>query len=89
MVQSIVGSRNREDLRGYLVDASLKEDPLKNVKYHKLEFIVESPSFRRRNVAVCCAQSGQLFTLNAQAPESAWPQMKPVFYKIADSFVLI
>lgn len=61
---------------------------MKKVKYYVLEFAVESPSFSRHNVAVCCAREGRLFTLNAQTPESAWPMLKQDFYKIADSFSL-
>lgn len=58
------------------------------MKYYELEFIVESPSFRRHNVAVCCSYGGRLFTLNAQAPDSAWVEVKSDLYVIAQSFNL-
>ncbi|KAK2976004.1 hypothetical protein RJ640_024765 [Escallonia rubra] len=61
---------------------------MKNVKYYRLEFRVETPSFQRHNVAVCCASKGKLFTIDAQAPESSWSTIRSDFYKIADSFSL-
>ncbi|XP_058216400.1 psbP domain-containing protein 7, chloroplastic [Rhododendron vialii] len=88
VIRSIAGSGRQSDVKGTLVQSSLKEDSMHNVKYYELEYIVESPSFRRHNMAVCCARGGRLFTLNAQAPESAWPKVKSDFYRIADSFKL-
>ncbi|KAI7749708.1 hypothetical protein M8C21_007963 [Ambrosia artemisiifolia] len=88
IVRTITGSGRRPDVKGTLIKSNLREDDAKKVKYYVLEFVVESPSFRRHNVAVCCARGGRLFTLNAQTPESAWPVLKPDFYKIADSFIL-
>ncbi|XP_058770458.1 psbP domain-containing protein 7, chloroplastic [Vicia villosa] len=88
VIRTITGSGQRPDLKGTLIESSLREDPAINAKYYELEFKVESPSFRRHNVCVCCARGGKLFTLNAQAPESAWPGMKSDFYAIADSFNL-
>ncbi|KAJ1387425.1 PsbP family [Sesbania bispinosa] len=85
VIRTITGSG---DVKGTLIKSSLREDPVRNAKYYKLEFKVESPSFRRHNVSVCCARGGRLFTLNAQAPESAWPGLKSDFYRIADSFTL-
>ncbi|XP_020086125.1 psbP domain-containing protein 7, chloroplastic [Ananas comosus] len=87
-------SRRGSEVRATLIDASVREDPdpdpdpAKKVKYYKLEFAVEGPSFRRHNVALCCARDGKLYTLNAQAPESAWPGVRHQFYEIADSFTL-
>ncbi|WOL06742.1 psbP domain-containing protein 7, chloroplastic [Canna indica] len=88
VLRRIAGSRRGTDVTAALVDAAVREDPAKNVNYYKLEFKVEGPSFRRHNVAVCCARDGKLFTLNAQAPESLWPKVRQEFYKIADSFNL-
>lgn len=88
VVRSITGSSRRPDVKGSLIESSLREDPVKNVKYYELEFRVESPSFRRHNIAVCCSRGGRLFTLNAQAPESAWPEVKSDFQTIAHSFYL-
>lgn len=88
IVRTITGSGRRPDVRGTLIKSNLREDDSKKVKYYVLEFEVESPSFRRHNVAVCCARGGRLFTLNAQTPELAWLMLKPEFYKIADSFSL-
>ncbi|XP_071700917.1 psbP domain-containing protein 7, chloroplastic [Rutidosis leptorrhynchoides] len=76
------------DVKGTLIKSNLREDEAIKVKYYVLEFAVESPSFKRHNVAVCCARGGRLFTLNAQTPESTWPMLKPDFYMIADSFSL-
>ncbi|KAJ6354122.1 hypothetical protein OIU76_003041 [Salix suchowensis] len=87
VVRTITGSRL--DVKGTLTESSLREDSLMKVNYYKLEFRVESPAFRRHNLAVCCARGGRLYTLNAQAPESAWPNVKTDFYKIADSFGII
>lgn len=88
VVKTITGSGRRPDVRGTLVQSTLREDSLKNFNYYELEFKVESPSFQRHNVAVCCARGGRLFTLVAQAPESAWSMVKLDFYRIADSFGL-
>ncbi|CAH1444206.1 unnamed protein product [Lactuca virosa] len=88
IVRKITGSGRRPEIKGRLIKTNLREDEVKKVKYYVLEFAVESPSFSRHNVAVCCAREGRLFTLNAQTPESAWPMLKQDFYKIADSFSL-
>ncbi|KAF5782029.1 hypothetical protein HanRHA438_Chr11g0503451 [Helianthus annuus] len=88
IVRTITGSGRRPDVKGTLIKSNLREDDTKKVKYYVLEFVVESPSFRRHNVAVCCVRGGRLFTLNAQTPESAWPMLKPDFYRMADSFSL-
>ncbi|XP_027363122.1 psbP domain-containing protein 7, chloroplastic [Abrus precatorius] len=88
VVRRITGSGQRPEVKGTLIKSSLREDSVRNVKYYEFEFRVESPSFRRHNVSVCCARGGRLFTLNAQAPESAWSELKSDFYKIADSFAL-
>lgn len=86
VIRSITGSTQRSEVKGTLLQSNLREDPANNVKYYVLEYRVESPSFRRHNVAVCCAKGGRLFTLNAQSPESTWPNVKSNFYRIADSF---
>lgn len=88
LVKTITGSGRRPNLKGRLMETSLRQDLSRDIKYYTLEFQVESPTFQRHNVAVCCARRGRLFTLNAQAPESSWPEIKPQFYKIADSFIL-
>ena len=75
-------------MKGTLIEATLRQDSIRNVNYYELEFRVESPSFRRHNVAVCCTRSGKLYTLNAQAPESAWPEVKLDLQRIAESFNL-
>lgn len=89
MIRNITRSGKATDVKGRLVSSSVREDSEKDVKYYELEFEVENSVFRRHNVAVCCARKGRLFTLNAQAPESAWPQLKSQLYTIADSFNLI
>ncbi|PON81683.1 PsbP family [Trema orientale] len=88
IVRTITGSGKRPEVKGTLVESTLREDSIRNVNYYELEFRVESPSFRRHNVTVCCACSGKLYTLNAQAPESAWPKVKLDFQRIAESFSL-
>ncbi|MQL71970.1 hypothetical protein Taro_004283 [Colocasia esculenta] len=83
------GSRRGADVTATLVDSAVRRDPAREqVDYYKLEFQVESLSFRRHNVAVCSAYGGKLFTLNAQAPESKWPAVREELYTIADSFRL-
>ncbi|KAG7941693.1 hypothetical protein I3843_16G057400 [Carya illinoinensis] len=58
--------------------------------HYRLELIrVESPSFQRHNLAVCCSHGGWLFTLNPQAPESAWPGVKSDLHTMADSFIVL
>lgn len=88
VVRTVAGSGKRPDVRGTLIRTNLREDSFKNIKYYELEFRVESPLFHRHNIAVCCARGGRLFTLNAQAPESAWPEVKSDFHRIAESFSL-
>ncbi|PIA44476.1 hypothetical protein AQUCO_01700225v1 [Aquilegia coerulea] len=88
VVRKITGSGKRPDVKATLIDSSVRNDPTKNLNYYKLEFEVESPTFHRHNVAICCARSGRLFTLNAQSPESSWPAVKQDFFNIADSFNL-
>ncbi|KAM3354110.1 hypothetical protein ACQJBY_025003 [Aegilops geniculata] len=89
VLRRIARTKRNPDISATLIDAALREDTVNNVKYYKLEFRVESPSFRRRNVAVCCARDGKLYTLNAQAPESAWRSVKEEFFAMADSFSLM
>ncbi|KAL6840456.1 hypothetical protein ACP4OV_030266 [Aristida adscensionis] len=89
VLRRIAQTRRSPDINATLIDAALREDVANNVKYYKLEFRVESPSFRRHNVAVCCARNGRLYTLNAQAPESAWKAVKKEFSAMADSFSLV
>ncbi|KAL3516072.1 hypothetical protein ACH5RR_022974 [Cinchona calisaya] len=86
LIKTVTGKR--PNVKGTLVQSNSREDSTKNVTYYSLEFQVESPTFRRHNVAVFCTKGGRLFTLNAQAPESLWPQIKSDLYNIADSFSL-
>ncbi|GAY57420.1 hypothetical protein CUMW_179280, partial [Citrus unshiu] len=88
VVRTITGSGRRPDVKGSLIESNLREDSLRSIKYYELEFRVESPSFQRHNIAVCCARNGKLYTLNAQAPESVWPEVKSELYTVADSFSL-
>ncbi|CAO1947165.1 unnamed protein product [Urochloa humidicola] len=88
VLRRIARTRRSPDINATLIDAALREDA-ENVKYYKLEFRVESPSFRRHNVAVCCAKDGKLYTMNAQAPESAWKAVQEEFFAMADSFSLV
>ncbi|KAK4424642.1 PsbP domain-containing protein 7, chloroplastic [Sesamum alatum] len=89
IVGTMTGSGKRPDVKGTLMGCSLREDSVRMVKYYELEFVVETSVFRRHNVAVCCVRKGRLFTLNAQAPESVWPQFKSQFYTVARSFNLV
>lgn len=88
IIRTITASTRRPDVRATLLRTNLRGDSLKNINYYELDFRVESPSFQRHNVTVCCAQNGRLYTLNAQAPESAWQEVKEDFYNIAASFSL-
>lgn len=89
IVRTVTRSGQRTDLKGTLLEANLRQDSERNLKYYELEFKVESTTFRRHNVAVCCANGGRLYTLNAQAPESAWSELKEEFHTIAKSFNII
>uniref|UniRef100_A0A0F7H127 Photosystem II reaction center PsbP family protein n=1 Tax=Erodium texanum TaxID=28960 RepID=A0A0F7H127_EROTE len=88
LVRTITGSSKRPNVEGTLVESTLREDDVKMVKYYELEFRVESPTFHRHNIAVCCVRNGRLYTLNAQAPESSWPEVKSDMHVIANSFSL-
>ncbi|XP_078440801.1 photosystem II reaction center PsbP family protein [Wolffia australiana] len=72
-----------------LVNAMARRDDAGKVNLYRIEFTVESPSFCRHNLAVCCSYGGKLFTLNAQAPESAWDATRDRFSAVADSFHLL
>lgn len=88
VLRRIARTRRSPDINATLIDAAVREDAGR-VKYYKLEFRVESPSFRRHNVAVCCVRDGRLYTMNAQAPESAWKAVQKEFLAMADSFGLV
>ncbi|KAK1571490.1 hypothetical protein Q3G72_018101 [Acer saccharum] len=85
IVKKITGSGG---VKGSLIKSSVREDLVRNVKYYELEFRVESPTFERHNIAVCCSRNGRLYTLNAQAPESVWPRVQSDVHSIAHSFTL-
>ncbi|XP_010464065.1 PREDICTED: psbP domain-containing protein 7, chloroplastic [Camelina sativa] len=89
IVRTVTGSGQRTDLKGTLLESNLRQDSERNLKYYELEFKVESPVFRRHNVAICCAHGGRLYTLNAQAPESAWSDVRSEIYTTAKSFNII
>ncbi|XXG84195.1 hypothetical protein AAC387_Pa10g1762 [Persea americana] len=89
LMRSVAGGSRRTDINATLIDSTMRTDPLQDVNYYLLEFRVDSPSFHRHNVAVCTARGGRLFTLNAQARESAWPDIREEFYKISNSFSLV
>ncbi|KAF2316867.1 hypothetical protein GH714_042252 [Hevea brasiliensis] len=89
VVKTITSSSRQPDVKGILIGSSLRKDSVTNVNYYELEYRVESPTFQRHNVAVCCARRGRLYTLNAQAPESAWQNVEADFRRIAGSFSLI
>ncbi|XP_022965874.1 psbP domain-containing protein 7, chloroplastic isoform X2 [Cucurbita maxima] len=88
VIRTITRASKRPDLKGTLIQTTLREDSIRNVKYYELEFKVESSSFRRHNIAVCFVYLGKLYTLNAQAPESEWPGLKSEMRTIANSFCL-
>ncbi|KAL7003081.1 PsbP domain-containing protein 7, chloroplastic [Sarracenia purpurea var. burkii] len=89
VIRAVTESTRQSETKGTLIQSNVRDDSAGNVKYYELEYRVENPAFRRHNMAVCCARRGRLFTLNAQAPESAWTTLKSDFYRIADSFNLI
>lgn len=86
IVRTITGKR--PGVTGTLIEYTIREDAIHHVKYYLMEFGVESPSFKRHNVAVCCVRQGKLFTLNAVAPESSWLDVKSDLYNIANSFFI-
>ncbi|KAK9691912.1 hypothetical protein RND81_09G228200 [Saponaria officinalis] len=88
VIRTITGSSRLADVKPTLLRSNLREDSDTNLRYYELEYKVESPSFRRHNVTICCAQKGKLYTLNAQTPESTWQHVKQDFYNIAASFTL-
>ncbi|KMT13740.1 hypothetical protein BVRB_4g081180 [Beta vulgaris subsp. vulgaris] len=88
VIKTITAPTRRPDVKATLLRSNLRQELLKNISYYELEFRVDSPSFQRHNVTVCCAQNGRLYTLNAQAPETAWPEVEKEFYNMAASFSL-
>ncbi|XP_047311183.1 psbP domain-containing protein 7, chloroplastic [Impatiens glandulifera] len=77
------------EVKGTLLKSRLRKDDDDKVKYYELEYRVESSSFKRHNIAVCCVYDGRLFTLNAQAPEVLWKIVESDFYRIANSFAIV
>lgn len=54
VIRSITGlSNGLVKVKVSLTDSKLRKDYLQN--YYEIEFQVESPFFRRHNMAVCCA----------------------------------
>eukprot|EP00897_Mesotaenium_endlicherianum_P001881 jgi/Mesen1/1720/ME000138S00582 len=56
------------------------------VVYYTVEYSVKGPTFYRHNLSVYAAVEDQLYTLNAQTPESSWEDVKDSFQTMADSF---
>ncbi|KAL2940989.1 PsbP domain-containing protein 7 chloroplastic [Bienertia sinuspersici] len=88
VLKTITDPTRRPNVNATLLSSNLRRDSVKDINYYELEFRVESPSFQRHNLTICCAQNGRLYTMNAQAPESAWQEMKEDFYNVAASFSL-
>jgi hypothetical protein len=70
-----------------LLEAAARRDE-KGAVYYTLEYTVQGPAFFRHNVAVYAVSAGQLFTLNAQAPQSLWATVQDQFRVITGSFRL-
>lgn len=70
-----------------LLEAAARRDE-KGAVYYTLEYTVQGPAFFRHNVAVYAVSAGQLFTLNAQAPQSLWATVQDQFRVISGSFRL-
>ncbi|KAH9620630.1 hypothetical protein KSS87_011813 [Heliosperma pusillum] len=88
IIRTITGSSRGVEVTATLLRSNLRGDPVRDIGYYEVEYRVDSPSFQRHNVTVCCARNGRLYTLNAQTPESKWQQVKDDFIKIAASFSL-
>jgi photosystem II oxygen-evolving enhancer protein 2 len=70
-----------------LINASRRDDT--GVVYYTLEYTVQGPLFFRHNVAVYAVNNGELYSLNAQTSETAWPSVQEQFRNIANSFRLL
>ncbi|KAG0560680.1 hypothetical protein M758_9G004400 [Ceratodon purpureus] len=67
-----------------LLEATRRDE--RGVVYYTLEYSVQGPAFFRHNVAVYAVSAGELFTLNAQAPQSLWSTVQDQFRVISGSF---
>lgn len=59
------------------------------VTYAVIDFVIEGPTYVRHNKSVFCTISGDLVTLNVQAPENLWAMYQQSFDTVIGSFQLI
>ncbi|GBG59291.1 hypothetical protein CBR_g32304 [Chara braunii] len=61
----------------------------RGVRYYDLEYTVKTDQWFRHNRAVFACVDGRLYSLNAQTPQTSWPERSEVFETIARSFRVI
>lgn len=57
--------------------------------YYTMEYVVETPRWKRHNSAVYAVRKDTLYTLNVVAPEDQWEQQKEQLRPIVQSFRLV
>jgi len=53
--------------------------------YYTLEYIVNTDSGTRHNIAAIATSHGKLYTLNASVPESRWAKLAPTLQQVVNS----
>lgn len=71
------------DQKPQLVSAESHQDDQQ--LYYTLEFIVNTPTGTRHNLAAITTRRGKLYTLNASVPESRWPKLATTLQQVVNS----
>lgn len=74
--------------RATLLDAQERTDR-KGQLYYTMEYVVETPRWKRHNNAVYAIRKDVLYTLNVVAPEDQWEKHEKELRPIVDSFHLV
>jgi photosystem II oxygen-evolving enhancer protein 2 len=54
--------------------------------YYTLEYVVNTSTGTRHNLAAITTSGGKLYTLNASVPESRWPKLVKTLNQVVNSF---
>lgn len=74
--------------RATLLDAQERTDRTGQL-YYTMEYVVETPRWKRHNNAVYAIRKDMLYTLNVVAPEAQWEKQENELRPIVESFHLI
>ncbi|WP_448380872.1 photosystem II reaction center PsbP [Gloeomargarita sp.] len=71
------------DQKPELVSADSRQDDQQ--LYYTLEYVVNTKTGRRHNIAAIATRHGKLYTLNASVPESRWAKLAPILQRVVNS----